>query len=555
MNENKLYIKYKFNGKVYEDDLYQTQHYFIEDNTTENELKITIIPREKIELIAFELRYSRNYANDERVFCNGYQSWTTSREYRRGDKYRGITWLTKLLPMFKYLPATMSDEIFYTYPKTAGVFHSYTYTYFRKDNEFELWGSLTERQGFTIFKADFNKNTFVIAKDVEGLIIDSPYQLFNVVRFKGAYDAVFDSYFGLMNLPKPRTDFLSGYTSWYNYFGRITEDIILRDLSNLDRVKEYVNIFQVDDGYQPTVGDWLLPCEKFPNGMKYIADKIHEKGYKAGLWLAPFNAAKNSKLVAEHPDWLIRKPNGRPLIGSIAWGGAYTLDIYHTEARDYIKKVLGTVVNEWGFDMVKLDFLYSQCILPRNGKTRGTIMCEAMEFLRECIGDNKLLLGCGVPLGASFGYVDACRVGCDVDLKYTGKIYNKMHISREVPSAQNSINNAIQRRHLNKRAFANDPDVFFLRDYNLDFTKEQKLLLAKINNLFGSVLFVSDDVGTYADEEVEYLKKFFHKSNAMIISADYVDDDKILIFYLEDGIRKKLEFRLSTGEGNIMENV
>ena len=182
-------------------------------------------------------------------------------------------------------------------------------------------------------------------------------------------------------------------------------------------------------------------------------------------------------------------------------------------------------------------------------------MCEAMEFLRECIGDNKLLLGCGVPLGASFGYVDACRVGCDVDLKYTGKIYNKMHISREVPSAQNSINNAIQRRHLNKRAFANDPDVFFLRDYNLDFTKEQKLLLAKINNLFGSVLFVSDDVGTYTDEEVEYLKKFFRKSNAMIISADYVDDDKILIFYLEDGIRKKLEFRLSTGEGNIMENV
>ncbi|MDD3947783.1 MAG: alpha-galactosidase [Clostridia bacterium] len=554
MNENKLYIKYKFNGKIYEDDLYQTQHYFIEDNTNENELKITIIPREKMEIMAFELRYQRKYANEERIFCNGYQSWTTSREYRKGDKYRGITGLTKLLPMLKHLPAASSDQIFYEYPKTASVFHSYTYTYFRKESELELWGSLSERQGFTVFKADLNKNTFIVAKEVEGLVIDKPYELFNLVRIKGAYDTVFDAYFGAMNLPKPRTDFLSGYTSWYNYFTHITEEIIMRDLNSLDRVKDSVNIFQIDDGYEPTVGDWLIPNPDFPNGMKYLADKIHEKGYKAGLWLAPFNATKKSKIVEEHPDWLLRKPNGKPVLGCIAWGGAYTLDLYHPEARAYIKDVLGVVVNEWGYDMVKLDFLYSQCMIPRGGKTRGTIMTEAMEFLRECVGD-KLILGCGVPLGPSFGYVDACRIGCDVDLKYKPKYYNKLLISREIPSAQNSINNAIQRRHLNKRAFCSDPDVFFLRDYNLKFTKEQKLLLAKVNNLFGGVLFVSDDVGTYGEEEIELLKKFFEQSKAIVISAEYVDDDNITIFYLEDGARKKLSFRLSTGEGNIQENI
>lgn len=152
------------------------------------------------------------------------------------------------------------------------------------------------------------------------------------------------------------------------------------------------------------------------------------------------------------------------------------------------------MLNDWGYDMVKLDFLYSQCRTPRDNKTRGTIMCEAMDFLRECVGD-KIILSCGVPLGPAFGVVDACRISCDVDLSYGGKFYNSMSINNELPSAQNAINNSMFRRHLNGRAFLNDPDVFFLRDHNLTFTWEQKLLLAKINNLFGRVLFVSDDAG------------------------------------------------------------
>ena len=103
-------------------------------------------------------------------------------------------------------------------------------------------------------------------------------------------------------------------------------------------------------------------------------------------------------------------------------------------------------------------------------------MCEAMDFLRDCVGEDKLILGCGVPLGPSFGVVDACRISCDVDLKYSPKYYNKMGINLELPSAQNAITNSVFRRQLNGRVFCNDPDVFFLRDKNLTFTKEQRHL-------------------------------------------------------------------------------
>ena len=201
--------------------------------------------------------------------------------------------------------------------------------------------------------------------------------------------------------------------------------------------------------------------------------------------------------------------------------------------------------------MVKLDFLYSEAMQPRNGKSRGQIMCEAMDFLRECVGEDKLILGCGVPLGPSFGVVDACRISCDVDLKYLPKYYNKMGINLELPSAQNAITNSVFRRHLNGRVFCNDPDVFFLREKNLTFTKEQKLLLAKINNLCGDVLFVSDNAGDYSDEDIELLKKFFKKNECLITSAGFISENEIQICYTDGEKKKTLEFNLATGKSNV----
>ena len=166
-----------------------------------------------------------------------------------------------------------------------------------------------------------------------------------------------------------------------------------------------------------------------------------------------------------------------------------------------------------------------------------------MEFLRECVGD-KLLLGCGVPLGSAFGVVDACRISCDVSLRFKDRFYHRMNINNEIPSAKNAITSTIFRRHLDGRAFCNDPDVFFVRDYNLSYNKEQKKLLAKINHLFGNVLFVSDDVGTFNEEQLNLLVETFEKSNAMIISAERSDKNYFTVKYLENGEKKTLNFSL-----------
>ena len=558
MNKPVFRLKYSLAGAVYETVGYSGPHFSVITVNDESGVKLTLIPSRPITLISASLEFWHEYEKNEKFFVNGYQSWTTSGEMSAEDIYRGTTPLAGVTKYTKDMAITSGDYAFTRYEPRPGFFHSFTYTYLRRGDEFELFGSLSERNGYTVFYSDMEKHIFSVEKDVEGLTISEPYEMFDIVRFVGGYDEVFDKYFAAMSLPaKKRVDRLTGYTSWYNYFQKIDENIILRDLKGLSRARESVNIFQIDDGYEPFVGDWLdYNGRDFPNGMKTIADAVHREGYLAGIWLAPFNVQRGkSRILKEHPDWLIRNPDGKPQLGCVAWGGAYTLDIYNSEVREHLKKVFDTVLNDWGYDMVKLDFLYSQCRTPRNNKTRGTIMCEAMDFLRECVGD-KLILGCGVPLGPAFGVVDACRISCDVDLSYGGKFYNSMSINNELPSAQNAINNSMFRRHLNGRAFLNDPDVFFLRDHNLTFTWEQKLLLAKINNLFGRVLFVSDDAGEYSEAELEVLKETFKESDAKILDVKCVGaraDGNYEIKFIENGEEKLLYFNLFTGASNILE--
>ncbi len=547
---NKIFtVKYKFGSSTVVSHDLENKHYSLKVEDNEGSFKVTLVPKQPMEMVDLFVEFPYSFNEGDWFFGNGYQSWTTSREYREDEIMKGCIKLSRISEGAKDMARKTSDEWIVDYSEKKGEFHSHCYTYIRNGEKVKLFGSLDETKGFTYFKVKMKENRMYICKDLLGKVVSEELKVFDIVDFEGTYDEVFDNYFNLWEVPETRKGTMSGYTSWYNYFQNINEEIILRDLDGLDEYKDQVSIFQIDDGFETFVGDWLDPNpDKFPNGMKYIADKIHDKGYKAGLWLAPFNCQKVSRMANEHPDWLIRNDNGKPMVGCLGWGGAYTFDIYNEEARAYIKKVFDTVLNEWGFDMVKLDFLYSQCIKPRHGKSRGEIMHDAMVFLRECVGD-KLLLGCGVPISSAIGICDACRISCDVDLTYKGKIYSKtLHVSNEMVNARMAINNSVFRRHLNGRVWMNDPDVFFLRKDNLKFTNEQKYLLGKVNNLCGNVLFVSDNAGDYDRKTGKLLRKFFEKTDEKILSAEFIHEGVIKIVSEKNGKRKALTFNLPKGQ-------
>ena len=513
---------------------------------TENGLTLSVIPKKEISDISFYLERGYEYPQDSRFFANGFQSWTDTKEFAKNELMADEGIVGKGL--FGKSPFGMNLVGNYTFveqSKECGVFHSNSFAYVRNEKNIDFFGSLNDRTGYTIIYADMNKNTLRFSKDVEGITISEPYELLDLYFDNGGYDEVFDRYFAKMNV-KPLTDKkIKGYTSWYNYYQKINEKIILRDLDAISEKTDKVNTFQIDDGYQTAVGDWLsINKTKFPNGMKPIVEKIHAKGWQAGLWLAPFGAQKGSKLASEHSDWLVKGKNGKPIMVGANWGGFYAIDIDNTDARAYIKNVFDTVLNDWGFDLVKLDFLYATAVVPLHNKTRGQLAYESIDFLRECVGD-KQILGCGVQQMPCFGKVEYMRIGADMDLGWKHKFFRNL-THREDVSTPNAIHNSVYRRCLNNRAFLCDPDVFLLRRSNIKFTFEQQKVLAKFIKLFGSVLFMSDNVDEYDDEQMAVFNDTLADDDMQIVAINETNN-KLFIDYTQNGEPHTLGFCVTDG--------
>ena len=293
----------------------------------------------------------------------------------------------------------------------------------------------------------------------------------------------------------------------------------------------------MDDGWEPYVGDWLEPDSvKFPGGMKAVADEIHGAGFLAGLWLAPFACETHSALYREHPDWLL-KVNGRPWKCGGNWSGFYALDIDVPEVRDHLRRVFDRVLNQWGFDLVKLDFLYGAAPFGTETESRAGRMIRAMELLRQWCGD-KLILGCGVPVMPAFGLVDYCRVSCDVSLGWDDVWY--MHLfHRERVSTKQAIGNTVFRRQLNGRAYLSDPDVFFLRDENVKLSPEQKDKLARVNALLGGVLLTSDNPAQYSAAAREQYRALREMDRAENIRVDA--DHGLAVAYTHNGAQFRID--------------
>lgn len=549
----KLNISYENEGTLYASSNPKTGHYIIDiDDSNPDKLSFKINNSVRMENIKFTLEYDYNFEEGEIVYCNGYQSWTDSREFSKEDVMPPLSKWTEFTNFILH-SNYQGDYTFSIYDKKPGFFHGWSYGYTRLGDRVRLMGSTRENTGFTVFYYDYRTNKIIIEKDLEGITLkdNSSYDLMDLFFAEGEYNEVFDKYFAELDLlyHSPRIRRKVGYTSWYNYYQNISDQIIYRDLESIAKLENKIDIFQIDDGFQTAVGDWFsINPKKFPDGMRKVSDAIHEKDMLAGLWLAPFGCQTSSKVAHEHKDWLIKDEKGYPINCGPNWGGFYSLDFYIPEVKEHIKELFATVLgkDDWNFDMVKLDFLYGVCIKPRHNKTRGQIMSDAVDLIRECCGD-KLVLGCGVPLFPTFGKFDFCRTGCDVGLKWKKMNYFEI-FSREGVSSMNSVINTIFRRHLNGRAFCNDPDVFILRaDGGVTMNVKQQALLAKVNSTFGSLLFVSDNVSDYSEERKAIYEDTVRDDKIEIISAEQ-KNGIISISYKENDVQHDIKFVAETGE-------
>ncbi|MFM9453879.1 glycoside hydrolase family 36 protein [Streptomyces europaeiscabiei] len=204
------------------------------------------------------------------------------------------------------------------------------------------------------------------------------------------------------------------WCSWYEYFTSVTEDDIHENIRAMDTLDLPIDVVQIDDGYQRALGDWLALSGRF-RSRAGIADTIRARGRRAGIWTAPFLVDPTSILADEHPEWLVRDSAGRPLHAGHNWGhDLYVLDTTHPGAAAYLTEVFTTLRAE-GYDYFKVDFLYAGALdgVRHASVDAVTAYRQGIELIRDAIGPDAYLLGCGAPILPSIGLFDAMRVSPD----------------------------------------------------------------------------------------------------------------------------------------------
>ncbi|WP_369260515.1 glycoside hydrolase family 36 protein [Streptomyces sp. R35] len=249
------------------------------------------------------------------------------------------------------------------------------------------------------------------------------------------------------------------WCSWYEYFTAVTEDDIHENLRAMDTLDLPIDVVQIDDGYQSALGDWLTLSGRF-RSRAGIADTIRARGRRAGIWTAPFLVDPSSELATAHPDWLVQSLDGTPLHAGRNWGhDLYVLDTTHPAAAAYLTEVFTTLRAE-GYDYFKVDFLYAGAMdgVRHDGTDALTAYRSGIALIREAIGPDSYLLGCGAPILPSIGLFDAMRVSPD-----TAPHRRSEADDYSQPGQDAAAFTGVGRQWQHGRLWVNDPDCLMAR--------------------------------------------------------------------------------------------
>ena len=112
------------------------------------------------------------------------------------------------------------------------------------------------------------------------------------------------------------------------------------------------------------VGTWEIDRERFPRGLREVADRVHASSARFVVWFEPERVVDGSWLEANHPEWILRSGGGRlvNLGNPEAWNWVLTRldDLLTSEAIDVYRQ---------DFNMSPLDCWRAADALDRQGIT------------------------------------------------------------------------------------------------------------------------------------------------------------------------------------------
>ncbi|MCS7085535.1 MAG: alpha-galactosidase, partial [Bacteroidia bacterium] len=435
---------------------------------------------------------------------NGFQGWTSTHEK---DLSESMPSLRKIL---RSLSRPYGD---YAWVETGGLV-AHRRTFFRLPDASE-WFVEFESETYGYWHWRHDRRTLSAVADVRGRAV-LPGE---TMRWRCVWQR--------SNFQSCRVRPLVGFTTWYNYYNRIDETLILRLVERWRGVP--IDVFQIDDGWQRAVGDWR-ENDKFGGGMGRLARAIKDAGLRAGLWLAPFVCAPGSEAFARLKRRVVAGYN--PM-----WGGRLRPFFYRCDPDDdELRRLFDRVIDDWGFDFLKLDFLYAAA-LGEAEKSRGERMNRAVERIAQAVSQRATILACGVPCHAVGPPFDFWRMGPDVGPTPDFTLGRFLRV-RERISTLNALRNAIVRTKLALDGrVGNDPDVFILREYGHRLPDELRFSNFLVNVVCGDLVFCSDDPGRYGLDTLRLYR--MHIPHRPLDNYNYriVGDEVYALNFAKHGMR------------------
>jgi alpha-galactosidase len=304
----------------------------------------------------------------------------------------------------------------------------------------------------------------------------------------------------------------TGWCSWYCFGPSVTAQQVLDNLDAIATKIPGLTYVQIDDGYQPAMGDWLETGAAFGGDVRRVLDEIRKRGFQPAIWVAPFIAEEQSHVFQQHRDWFVKDAADAPLRSDLVTFGGwrrgpwYVLDGTHPDVHVHFEHVFKTMRQEWGCTYFKLDANFWGAI--HGGRfhdpkaTRIEAYRHGMQAILRGAGDS-FVLGCNHPIWASFGLIHGSRSSNDITRTW----------DRVKTTAQQNL----LRNWQNGRLWWNDPDAVILTG---GLTEDEFRFHAAAIYATGGMVLSGDDLTTIPEPRLAMLKKLVPPIGRAAIFAD-----------------------------------
>lgn len=220
-----------------------------------------------------------------------------------------------------------------------------------------------------------------------------------------------------------------GWMTWYAVKFDASEKTVLENAKfQAENLKDFgANTIWVDwEWYHKDIpadrtdGVNSLMCdpEMYPNGMKYVADKIRELGFTPSIWIGYVHEPGPNKYTEKYPEMVLAEYH--------TWCGYYFYDYTNPHyLNEYLPEALNQV-HEWGYDAVKFDVLPSSMMVNDTyhdrmydpTQTTYEAYRNMLKKTREVLGKDMYMLSCSGATQPSVLWAsdifDAARIGDDI---------------------------------------------------------------------------------------------------------------------------------------------